>query len=168
MRILSQPCSASGCERNWSMFESIHTKRRNKLSQQRLNDLVFIQYNLRLHVKQVEGTDCYDAIDLDSMDPLVDWVAEDVEPIFTEEDIERLEREAADEGVPRAGEGTSSAAAAVYVDPEDEDEDEYIPEAEHSIGDEDVPVPHPSPPRAVRSEPRIYQRTGTRGKRPLH
>jgi len=68
----------------------------------------------------VEGIDCYDAIDLDSMDPLVDWVAEDVEPIFTKEDIEQLEREAADKGVSRAGEaceGTSSAAVAVYVDP---------------------------------------------------
>ncbi|XP_057852251.1 uncharacterized protein LOC131062571 [Cryptomeria japonica] len=26
IRVLSQPCSASGCERNWSVFESIHTK----------------------------------------------------------------------------------------------------------------------------------------------
>lgn len=174
VRIFSQPCRASGCERNWSMFESVHTKRRNRLSQQCLNDLVFVQYNLRLHVRQVEGTDCYDAIDLDSMDPLVDWVAEDVEPIFTEEDIEQLEREVADEGASRVGECTSSAAATIYVEPEDEaededeDEDEYIPGVEHSIGDKDVTVRHPSPPHAVRSESRIYKRTGTRRKRPLH
>jgi len=156
------------------MFESVHTKRHNRLSQQHLNDLVFVQYNIHLHVRQVEGTDCYDAIDLDSMDPLVDWVSEDVEPIFTKEGIERLEREAADEGASIASEGTSSAATAIYVEPEDEaedeyedededeDENEYIPEVEHSIGDEDVPVRHPSPPHVVRSEPRIYKRTGTR------
>ncbi|XP_059077840.1 uncharacterized protein LOC131065844 [Cryptomeria japonica] len=35
IRILSQPCSASGCERNWSMFEHIHSKRRNRLSVER-------------------------------------------------------------------------------------------------------------------------------------
>lgn len=88
MRILSQPCSTSRCKCNWSMFESVHTKRHNRLSQQRLNDLVFVQYNLRLHVRKVEGTNCYDAIDLDSMDPLVDWVVEDAQPIFIEEGIE--------------------------------------------------------------------------------
>lgn len=51
--------------------------------------------------------------DLDSMDPLVDWVVEDVEPIFTE-DIERLEREATDEGASRVGEGTSRAGEDTY------------------------------------------------------
>ncbi|GLJ21845.1 hypothetical protein SUGI_0408520 [Cryptomeria japonica] len=51
IRVLSQPCSASGCERNWSVFESIHTKKRNRLSQKRLNDLVFVRYNLRLRVR---------------------------------------------------------------------------------------------------------------------
>ncbi|KAK9938749.1 hypothetical protein M0R45_015470 [Rubus argutus] len=35
-RILSLTCSASGCERNWSTFEMIHTKRRNRLEHKRL------------------------------------------------------------------------------------------------------------------------------------
>ncbi|XP_054816627.1 uncharacterized protein LOC129316304 [Prosopis cineraria] len=48
MRILSQTSSSSSCERNWSLFERIHTKRRNRLEHQRLNDLVFTNYNLRL------------------------------------------------------------------------------------------------------------------------
>jgi len=42
VRILSQTCSASGCERNWSVFERIHTKKRNRLEQKRLNDMVFV------------------------------------------------------------------------------------------------------------------------------
>jgi hypothetical protein len=46
--ILSQTCSASGCERNWSVFERIHTKKRSRLEKKRLNDMVFVQYNLRL------------------------------------------------------------------------------------------------------------------------
>ncbi|XP_057834616.1 uncharacterized protein LOC131045102 [Cryptomeria japonica] len=32
IRVLSQPCSASGCERSWSLFENIHTKKRNRLT----------------------------------------------------------------------------------------------------------------------------------------
>ncbi|XP_058729233.1 uncharacterized protein LOC131601436 [Vicia villosa] len=46
--ILSQTCSASGCERNWSVFEHIHSKKRNRLEHQKLNDLVYVCYNLRL------------------------------------------------------------------------------------------------------------------------
>ena len=48
IRILSQTASSSGCERNWSVFERIHTKIRNRLEHQRLNDLVYVHYNLHL------------------------------------------------------------------------------------------------------------------------
>ena len=37
-----------GCERNWSVFEHIHSKRRNRIEQQRLNDLIYVTYNLPL------------------------------------------------------------------------------------------------------------------------
>ncbi|KAI3675826.1 hypothetical protein L1987_85422 [Smallanthus sonchifolius] len=46
--VLSQTCSASPCERNWSTFDNLHSKKRNRLLQQKLNDLVFIQYNTRI------------------------------------------------------------------------------------------------------------------------
>ncbi|CAN1821565.1 hypothetical protein LINPERHAP1_LOCUS29560 [Linum perenne] len=45
IRLLSQT-SSSGCERNWSVFERIHTKRRNRLEHKRLSDLVFVHYNM--------------------------------------------------------------------------------------------------------------------------
>ncbi|XP_034695709.1 uncharacterized protein LOC117921866 [Vitis riparia] len=45
MKVLNLTCSASGCERNWSIFENIHSKRRNRLDHQRLNDLVYIKNN---------------------------------------------------------------------------------------------------------------------------
>uniref|UniRef100_A0A0A9D6Z5 HAT C-terminal dimerisation domain-containing protein n=1 Tax=Arundo donax TaxID=35708 RepID=A0A0A9D6Z5_ARUDO len=51
VRILSLTSSASGCERNWSCFEGIHTKKRNKLTCERLEQLVFVRFN-HLHAKK--------------------------------------------------------------------------------------------------------------------
>ncbi|KAK2970929.1 hypothetical protein RJ640_026581, partial [Escallonia rubra] len=48
IRVLSQCTSATGCERNWSAFEFIHSKKRNRLEHKRLNDLIFVRYNLKL------------------------------------------------------------------------------------------------------------------------
>ncbi|XP_066327256.1 uncharacterized protein [Miscanthus floridulus] len=51
-RILSLTSSSSGCERNWSGFEGIHTKKRNRLTTTRLNKLVYIQFNSKLLSKR--------------------------------------------------------------------------------------------------------------------
>lgn len=48
MKVLSQPCTTSASERNWSTFEFIHSKKRNKLTSKRCNDLVYVFSNLRL------------------------------------------------------------------------------------------------------------------------
>ena len=87
IRILSQPSSASGCERSWSMFEHIHLKRRNRLTVQRLNDLVFVHYNLRLRIRQILGADS-SLIILEEIDPKSEWLTEVVDPVFTKEDRE--------------------------------------------------------------------------------
>ncbi|CAD6220557.1 unnamed protein product [Miscanthus lutarioriparius] len=47
-RILSLTSSSSGCERNWSGFEGVHTKKRNRLTTACLNKLVYIQFNSKL------------------------------------------------------------------------------------------------------------------------
>ena len=47
-RILAQVCSASACERNWSMYSYVHNKSRNRLKHSRAEDLVFIYTNSRL------------------------------------------------------------------------------------------------------------------------
>lgn len=52
MRILSLTSSASACERNWSTFENIHTKKRNRLTTTHLDDLSFIQFNARMLSKK--------------------------------------------------------------------------------------------------------------------
>jgi hypothetical protein len=47
-RILGQVCSASACERNWSMYSFIHNKVRNCLKHNRADDLVYVYANTRL------------------------------------------------------------------------------------------------------------------------
>jgi len=93
IRILSQTCSASGCERNWSVFERIHTKKRNRLDQKRLNDLVYVQYNLRLRRNQLMNKrPDSDPIVLEDIDPTSDWVVESCPPEFDpDEDLDELE-----------------------------------------------------------------------------
>ncbi|XP_057873085.2 uncharacterized protein LOC131079198 [Cryptomeria japonica] len=87
IRILSQPCSASRCERNWSMFEHIHSKKRNRLAIEKLNDFVFVHYNLRLHHKQILGTDT-SPITLEEVDPEGECNTELDNPVFNDEDLD--------------------------------------------------------------------------------
>ncbi|MQM10480.1 hypothetical protein Taro_043373 [Colocasia esculenta] len=85
VKVLSQTSSSSGCERNWSTFALIHTKVRNRLSYRRLDQLVYVHYNMRLRVKHLtedpkkRGDVEYDPIDVgfvrDEEDPMVAWVA---------------------------------------------------------------------------------------------
>jgi hypothetical protein len=48
LKVLSQGSAASACELLWSHFDFIHNKRRNRLTAERANDLVFVFSNLRL------------------------------------------------------------------------------------------------------------------------
>lgn len=71
-RILSLTCSSSACERNWSVYEQVHTKRRNKLLHDRMKDLVFVKFNSKL--KQMRENKNRDPIEI-----LVADVLEDVD-----------------------------------------------------------------------------------------
>ncbi|KAL4377320.1 hypothetical protein GQ457_02G039950 [Hibiscus cannabinus] len=73
VKILSLTYSASGCERNWSTFEQIYTKKRNRLTQSRLNDLVHVKYNRAL-VQQYELRDKIDPIALKDIDESNEWL----------------------------------------------------------------------------------------------
>ncbi|CAI7842157.1 unnamed protein product [Closterium sp. NIES-54] len=42
---LTQPVSASPCERGWASWESVQTARRNKLGSEKLRDLVYVTHN---------------------------------------------------------------------------------------------------------------------------
>ncbi|XP_050121243.1 uncharacterized protein LOC126598911 [Malus sylvestris] len=52
IKILSLTTSSSGCERNWSTFEGIHTKKRNRLDTTMLNNLVYVQSNAKIMTKK--------------------------------------------------------------------------------------------------------------------
>ncbi|XP_077219001.1 uncharacterized protein LOC143853151 [Tasmannia lanceolata] len=89
IRILSQTCSATGCERNWSTFEHIHSAKRNRLEHQRLDDLVFVHYNLKFRERDLlrKSSTTSDPLSIDHLDVMMDWVAEEEDVIFTPEDI---------------------------------------------------------------------------------
>ncbi|RDX88799.1 hypothetical protein CR513_29548, partial [Mucuna pruriens] len=61
-------CSASDCKHNWSIFEQIHTVKRNRLKHKRLHDFVYVKYsqalklryNLKDEVDPISLNDIYD------------------------------------------------------------------------------------------------------------
>ncbi|KAB1217840.1 hypothetical protein CJ030_MR3G014750 [Morella rubra] len=75
IRILSQTCSSIRGRRNGIPFEQEHDTR-NYLERQRLSDLVFVEYNLRLRqmVGKSEERDCIDPISFDSVSVVEDWI----------------------------------------------------------------------------------------------
>ena len=88
IRVLSLTCSATGCERNWSTFDQVHSKRRNRLAQQKLNALVFVKYNLQLEMRQrirEERGDTYDPICLSDIESDDEWIAEKENPCLPED-----------------------------------------------------------------------------------
>lgn len=77
IRILSQTCSAIGCSHNHIPFEKVH-RTRNFLQRQRLADLVFVQYNLRLR-QMVDGNKKQipeDPISFDDVSLVEDWITQ--------------------------------------------------------------------------------------------
>ncbi|KAM1285408.1 hypothetical protein ACFX13_028896 [Malus domestica] len=81
VRILSQTCSIIRSKRSGSIFERMYSKKRNRLEQQRLNDLVFVHHNLHLqHMRSEASKGVYtrgtlDPICLEAMDSNIeDWV----------------------------------------------------------------------------------------------
>ena len=70
MRVLHQVTSASACERNWSEFDFIWNRKRNRLSPTRATKLVYIHANMRLlrRVKEYDYSQDYfewDGVELD-------------------------------------------------------------------------------------------------------
>ncbi|TVU34001.1 hypothetical protein EJB05_15822, partial [Eragrostis curvula] len=100
LRLVSQCCSSSGCERNWSTFALIHTKVRNRLSYKKLHKLVYVNYNLRIRLrqagmwKQQDEDPFHKLMELslyDSSNPIRDWMENgrsNAEPLLDEEETE--------------------------------------------------------------------------------
>ncbi|XP_020988556.2 uncharacterized protein LOC107458126 [Arachis duranensis] len=77
IKILSLTCSASGCERNRSIFEHIHTKKRNRLDHERMESLVFIKYNQQL-IERYNLKDEVDPIALNDIDECNEWLVGEI------------------------------------------------------------------------------------------
>ncbi|RVX03764.1 hypothetical protein CK203_023009 [Vitis vinifera] len=102
IQILSQTASSSGCERNWSVFERIHTKEGIDWN---IKCLMILFYNKKR---------IYDPIDYACIDETDFWVVDDDQP--AELDVEELENLLYEEGsIPiNEVEGSSS-----HIDDED-------------------------------------------------
>ena len=58
LRVLSQVVNTSSAERCWSSYSFIHSVKRNKLSLDRAESLVYVHYNLRLLFHYCEDAKC--------------------------------------------------------------------------------------------------------------
>ncbi|KAJ0102967.1 hypothetical protein Patl1_05100 [Pistacia atlantica] len=76
IRILSQPCSSHWCRWNWSTFESVHSKKRNKVELEKFNDLVFVHCSLWLQgICKSRDRKCKPII-YDEIDVSLEWPTE--------------------------------------------------------------------------------------------
>lgn len=60
VKVLSQVSSSSAAERNWSTYDFIHNKKRNRLCEARARDLVYVHSNLRL-IDKISAVDYSEA-----------------------------------------------------------------------------------------------------------
>uniref|UniRef100_A0ACD6A2H7 Uncharacterized protein n=1 Tax=Avena sativa TaxID=4498 RepID=A0ACD6A2H7_AVESA len=81
VRILSQTCSAKGCDRTHIPFEQIHDHRMNNFERQRTHDLTFVQCNLRLQRRQQDKAKAFDPVSVDNIDIVDDWVVDRSAPL---------------------------------------------------------------------------------------
>ncbi|XP_017983850.1 PREDICTED: uncharacterized protein LOC18613794 isoform X2 [Theobroma cacao] len=127
IRILSQRCSSIGCQHTWSVFDQVHSKRRNCLSRKRLNDHTYVHYNLRLRERQL-GRKPDDLVSFDSAmleSVLDDWLVEsekqamqeDEEIIYNE--VEQFYGDDMDEHVSEEKRPTEMVTLASLVEPLD-------------------------------------------------
>ncbi|GBG61558.1 hypothetical protein CBR_g22355 [Chara braunii] len=123
IRLLGQASSTSGCERNWSLFEAIHSRPRNCLGAETLKTLVFNRWNLHLlkNIHQMPR----------EKDGRIEWMETP-----SEKDVTAVARERSDEWRGKVGTGEDMNA----VDNKWEDDDApLVPRREECGSDEEVP-----------------------------
>ncbi|CAM8979646.1 unnamed protein product [Rhodiola kirilowii] len=89
IRVLSLTCSATGCERNWGVFQHLHSKKRNRLAQNRLNDMVFVKYNRTLK-RRYSSKDTTSPILLNEIDESNEWLLGRMEGASPNDDVGNL------------------------------------------------------------------------------
>ena len=74
------------------MYDQIHRENHNRLAQKRLNDLIYVHYNLRLRERQL-GKRSNDVMSLDSIlleSLLDDWIVEAENPTLQEDEVSSM------------------------------------------------------------------------------
>nr|XP_011463585.1 PREDICTED: uncharacterized protein LOC105351310 [Fragaria vesca subsp. vesca] len=96
-RIMSLTCSALGYERNWSTFEMIHTKKRNRLEHKRLHALFYVKYNIVLRDRTLKRNAIMtDLIVMEEIESDDEWITEiedsvlPTNPHWIEDNVEEL------------------------------------------------------------------------------
>ncbi|XP_066365342.1 uncharacterized protein [Miscanthus floridulus] len=127
--------SALGCERCWSTFESIHTKKRNRLEHKRLNDLVYVQYNRKMAVRfqkrHKKGAGNFDPLCLEDFDWNNECVDVDAEPVHNGRGLE-ITWDQVDEAV------ATAPIRRTYEPQEDEDMEDDNSDEEYLVDDVEV------------------------------
>ncbi|CAM8981603.1 unnamed protein product [Rhodiola kirilowii] len=90
IRILSQVCSTCSFQKNWSTFQRLHSDKRNKIDKETLNDLLYINYNLKLARQTDVKCSDNDPLQLDDIDMTSEWVEEVENPSPTTQWLDRL------------------------------------------------------------------------------
>ncbi|KAL4286506.1 hypothetical protein AHAS_Ahas19G0093000 [Arachis hypogaea] len=85
----------ASCKRSWSIFEHIHSKKRSRLEHQKLNDLVYAHYNLRLQQRNRMRKQSYDPICFDAFEGHSKWIMEDLPLFLTPEEVNALQNDLA-------------------------------------------------------------------------
>ncbi|GLJ48279.1 hypothetical protein SUGI_1019210 [Cryptomeria japonica] len=86
IRILSQGANSSACERNWSCFDHIHSKKRNKLLSRKLGDFVYIRSNLKLFMNR-SANDSTSSSQQRISEGMVTGVADEPEDDFVDDEL---------------------------------------------------------------------------------
>ncbi|XP_062027647.1 uncharacterized protein LOC133743660 isoform X3 [Rosa rugosa] len=152
IRVLSLTCSASGCERNWSTFESIHTKKRNRLEHKRLNALVYVKYNSLLRERNIKrNAKMLDPILVEEIDSDDEWISEVEDPVlpgdlsWLEEDLFEVD---AIRNVPiECYEQGLSTRVPIHVEPLEEPILDDVPILDDDLGFDEHAAYSPSPKR---------------------
>ncbi|KAK6135222.1 hypothetical protein DH2020_031030 [Rehmannia glutinosa] len=80
IRVLSQVCSTCNFERQCTISQQIHSEKRNKIDKEMLNDLLYINYNLKLDKSLRPSSSEADPLQLDDIDMTSEWVEETENP----------------------------------------------------------------------------------------
>ncbi|XP_071715220.1 uncharacterized protein [Rutidosis leptorrhynchoides] len=146
LKVIGLTCSASACERNWSTFNQVHTKRRNRLGTKKMNDLVYIMYNRKLKQKFMKKkNEEEDPLFIENVMSDDEWLIGESSETHAEEDEGEDNIVGADgsSGAIREEVGCSSSrkrkAVQLNLIDEDDEDDEDDDEVNLNVGDHDDP-----------------------------